>query len=224
MKSEVHDLIMKFFKISQHKSSWFKKIITMFIIIVIFISAVFIVSISFLQMTSNANLMTFMSDVLDMTLLWNKERSSTESAFTWQYSTAYMMILEIIILNITNDYINSDHFNFNHFNLSVNEIILLNEITVHRFSEKVIEVFRDLINNYSILFINISFVDLFEENWMRIFLKIDWKFRIFDKAKIYLLSIQNKVLIDVTFDQLHDINKLSWIEKSTSFSYSIFCV
>ena len=80
-----------------------------------------------------------------------------------------MIILKIIILNITDNYINSNYLNFsdlnlNYFNSSVNKIILLNEITVYQFTKKVIEVFRDLINNYFILFINIDFVDLFKDN------------------------------------------------------------
>ena len=86
-----------------------------------------------------------------------------------------MMIFKIItlnIINITDDHINSDYINFNHVNYdyfntinsSVNKIILLNNITVYRFSEKTVEAFHDLINDYSILFIDIDFVDLSEEN------------------------------------------------------------
>ena len=68
MKSKVYDLIIKILKISQHKSSWFKKTIMMFTTIVILINAVLIVSISFSQMILNADLMIFMSDVSDIIL------------------------------------------------------------------------------------------------------------------------------------------------------------
>lgn len=59
---------------------------------------------------------------------------------------------------------------------------------------------------------------------MRIFLKIDWKSRISSKTKVYSLNTKNRELINEIFDKLHDVDKLDWTQKSTSFSYSIFYV
>ena len=87
------------------------------------------------------------------------------------------MILEMIILNtiditddhidsnyLNSDYLNYDHFDFNHVDSSINKVILSNDIIIHQFNEKAIEVFRDLVNDYFTLFINIDFVDLSEKN------------------------------------------------------------
>ena len=59
---------------------------------------------------------------------------------------------------------------------------------------------------------------------MRVFLKSDWKTRISDKIKVYFLKTRNRKLIDDTFNELHVIEKLSWIIESTFFNYSFFCV
>ena len=59
---------------------------------------------------------------------------------------------------------------------------------------------------------------------MRISLKIDWKTKIFEKIKVYSFEIKNRKLINRTFDELHKIDKMNWINQSTLFSYSIFCV
>ena len=44
------------------------------------------------------------------------------------------------------------------------EIILSNEITMHRSTDEVIKAFRNLINKYSILFIDIDFANLLKNN------------------------------------------------------------
>ena len=71
---------------------------------------------------------------------------------------------------------------------------------------------------------DIDFVNVFEKNWMRISLKSDWKSQIFDKVKIYSLDVKDRELIDKTFDELHVVDKMFWINEFTLFFYSMFCV
>ena len=59
---------------------------------------------------------------------------------------------------------------------------------------------------------------------MKISLKIDWKERISKKTKMYFLKAKNRAFVDKTFDELHDFDRLFWINESTSFNYSMFCV
>ena len=71
---------------------------------------------------------------------------------------------------------------------------------------------------------NIDFVIMNEKNWMRIFFKSDWEIKMSEKAKIYSLRQKDRILIDETFDKLHEFDKLFWITEFISFSYLLFCV
>ena len=59
---------------------------------------------------------------------------------------------------------------------------------------------------------------------MRIFFRTDWENKISEKTKMYFLKIKNRAFVDKTFDELHDLNRLFWINEFTSFNYSMFCV
>ena len=59
---------------------------------------------------------------------------------------------------------------------------------------------------------------------MKISFKDDWKSRIFDKIKIYSFELRDRQLINQNFDELHDDDKLFWINVFIFFNYSIFCV
>ena len=59
---------------------------------------------------------------------------------------------------------------------------------------------------------------------MKIFFKTHWKNKFFEKTKMYLLKIKNRAFVDKTFDELHDLNRLFWINKFISFNCSMFCV
>ena len=59
---------------------------------------------------------------------------------------------------------------------------------------------------------------------MKIWLKNDWKSRVFDKIKIYSLNLRDRQLINQIFDELHNNDKLFWINVFIFFNYSIFCV
>ena len=228
MKLKMHDLVIKSFKASsKYKSSWFKKIIVAFAVAVTVINVVIIAATS--SMTLNTNLSASMSDYSKMTLSWNFSSKLIESwkSSTEKHFTIYMNVLEIVsnlwfITSITISIINVIVSNIIFDN--VEKIILTNKVIIHRFNDEAVETFRNLINDYSDLFIDIDFVELSENNWMRILLKTNWEFRIFDKTKIYSLNAQDKTLVDVIFDQLHEIEKLSWTKNSTSFNYLVFCV
>ena len=104
------------------------------------------------------------------------------------------------------------------------ETVLFNDVTIYNFESNIVDSFVKIVNDFSTLWHDIDFVSMSENKWMRISLKSDWKTRVFDKIKIYSLEIKDRELIDKTFDELHRTDKLFWINESTFFSYSIFCV
>ena len=98
------------------------------------------------------------------------------------------------------------------------EIIMFNKIIIYK--SKITDFFVKIIKNFSIFWKNIEFVKMLKKNWMQFFLKIDWKTKIIDKIKIYLLKIQNRELMNKTFDDLHEIDKMFWINQSTFFLFN----
>ena len=105
-----------------------------------------------------------------------------------------------------------------------NEIVLLNDVTIHNSDEKAIRSLRQTIEIYLKLWQDTDFAIMKKANWMRISLKSDWECRVSNKTKIYSLDLRDKQLVNDTFDDLHRSEKLFWITKSTSFNYSLFCV
>ena len=99
---------------------------------------------------------------------------------------------------------------------------MFNEITIHQF--EITSSLVNIIDEFFVLWKNIDFVELSQENWMRIFLKFDWKIRINDKIKIYFFDQRDKNFVDKTFDEFHEQERLSWINDFTFFNYSTFCV
>ena len=63
-----------------------------------------------------------------------------------------------------------------------------------------------------------------KKNWMRIFLKSNWKNRVFKKTKIYSFEIRDRELMNKIFDELHEQKRMSWTNVFIFFNYSIFCV
>ena len=102
------------------------------------------------------------------------------------------------------------------------EIIMLNEVTIYK--SKKTNFFVKIVKDFSTFWHDIDFVVMSKSNWMRISLKSDWENRVSNRIKIYSLKIKNKQLINDTFDKFHRIDKLFWINESTSFLYSMFCV
>ena len=80
----------------------------------------------------------------------------------------------------------------------------------------------NLVNSYQNIFRDFDFiVDIFEDEWMFINFKFEVVFKF---NKMYSLEVKNRNFIDVTFDKLHQQNKLHWTIQSISFNYSIFVV
>lgn len=59
---------------------------------------------------------------------------------------------------------------------------------------------------------------------MKLSSRSDWESKITDKAKVYPVGINDRDIMNKTFDALHDQGKLEWIKDSTSFSFLIFVV
>ena len=107
---------------------------------------------------------------------------------------------------------------------SVIEMILLNKVIIYNSSEEVIQNLRDIVEVFLNLWRNIDFIDMNMTNWIKISLKSNWERHVIENAKVYSLEFRDKQFVNDIFDELHKIDKLSWITKSTSFNYSLFCV
>ena len=101
---------------------------------------------------------------------------------------------------------------------------LFNNVTIHNFFDNAVKVFIKFVHEFFSLWINQEFVNLFEQNWMKISLKANWKFKIKNKVKMYFVEIKNRIVINETFNKLHKKNKLSWINEFTLFNFSCFVI
>jgi hypothetical protein len=106
-------------------------------------------------------------------------------------------------------------------NLKKLEIILSNEITIH--DDKVaIKRITDVINQYLDVWKNVSkSINISQKRWMNIKTILETNS---ETCRIYKLEIKNQTVIDKEFDVLHDLSKMKWASKSTSYAYSIFVV
>ena len=188
-EQNVIELIVRM-SIREHKFSWFKKVLSIFVVVV--------------AVTVDV--------VFDFNFTFN---SAISFAFDFQITTISSSIVD---LDFTVDVKKS----FATILFTFSNVILSNEITIHQFVD--IEIFVSIMKKFSILWIDADFVELFEENWMRIFLKSNWKNRVFDKTKIYSLDARDRELVNKIFDEFHEQKRMLWTDISTSFSYSIFCV
>ncbi len=96
---------------------------------------------------------------------------------------------------------------------TVSNVIHSNEVTIHNSKFTVVSIFKVIVNNYFDLWKSEEFVKLFQNQWMRISLRSDWKNRIFEKIKVYLLRLKDKKLVDKTFDDLQEKKRLKYITK-----------
>ncbi len=54
--------------------------------------------------------------------------------------------------------------------------------------------------------------------------KVDWEQKVPKMAKVYPLSKKSKMVLDNTFDKLHEQGRLPWTTESTPFSFPVFVV
>lgn len=102
------------------------------------------------------------------------------------------------------------------------DIVMPNGVTIHQSAGA--QTFASIVEEFPALWTDAGFAELPEENWMRIPLKSDWEDRVTGKAKVYPLGARDRELVDQTFDELHEQGRMSWTNASTPFSYPAFCV
>ncbi len=59
---------------------------------------------------------------------------------------------------------------------------------------------------------------------MPILLKTGWEKKLKSKVKVYPFKTRDREFVDKTFDELHELGKMSWTTTSTPFSYPCFVV
>ena len=212
-KNNVVDLILrKFF--TKYKTNWFKKII-----VVVYVVIAMLVDKKFSQIVSTIIISTLIISQTISSIVIINETFSQTILFVFSNLNFLVEILSQSIYFVVSNKI------LKNVSIALSfEIILNNEIIIHRFNDVVVQIFKNLINEYSNFWKKIDFAKLSKENWINFFLKFDWENRISNKTKMYSLNTKNKKLIDETFDKFHESKKLNWIESFISFRYSIFCV
>ena len=107
------------------------------------------------------------------------------------------------------------------------ETLLLNGVTIYGStnSPDVIELTR-VVNEFLKVWNDTgTFVDIPEDQWMKIPLRDDWESKMPARApRVYPLGIEDRKHIDKTFDKLYEKERMSWSTTSTPFSYPVFVV
>jgi transposase InsO family protein len=107
------------------------------------------------------------------------------------------------------------------------ELVLPNGVTIYGTPESdtvrklsaVVDAFPDLWKDSG------TFVDLPQDEWMKIPLRTDWESRLPAKgARVYPLGLEARKVVDDTFDELHQLGRMSWTIKGTPFSFPVFVV
>ena len=82
----------------------------------------------------------------------------------------------------------------------------------------------ELVESFPTLWVDNGFVRVPEDEWMRISLRQDWQTKVSGKAKIYPLGVQDREVVNKTFDEMHVQGRLDWTKEPTPFSYPVFVV
>ena len=87
-------------------------------------------------------------------------------------------------------------------------------------------ILSDLVNEFPTLWRDQGFVQVPENDWMQLTLRDDWQTRLpkSNRAKIYPLGIDDRAVVDETFDDLQKQGRLEYTTKPTPFSYPVFVV
>ena len=109
---------------------------------------------------------------------------------------------------------------------SLPEFVLPNGVTIHGKPNSVeVKTLNEVVLNYPKLWEDTGgFVDIPQEDWMRIPLKEGWESIVKGKAKVYPLGDRDRDVVDKTFDELHQQRRIGWTKGSTPFSYPVFVV
>jgi hypothetical protein len=82
--------------------------------------------------------------------------------------------------------------------------------------------FDKLINEFSKIWKDEKFIDVLEEQWMRLSLKKKWQDKMTVKIKIYSLKTNDKKMMNDIFNRLQTQSRLKFTIATTLFNYSIF--
>jgi hypothetical protein len=139
------------------------------------------------------------------------ERKSTRVQKSWWFNrvlkTAVIAYITVIAMITTSQ-----------------NVVHSNDVTIHNLNLIAVSTFKVIVNNYFNLWKSEKFVKLSMNQWMRIFLKSDWKVRIFEKIKVYSLETENKKLVNQIFDDLQAKKRLKYTVESILFSYLVFVI
>lgn len=104
------------------------------------------------------------------------------------------------------------------------ETKLLNGIMIYG-DDQAIEKITRLVNEYLSIWEFSGFVQVPPERWMKVHLKPGWESKVSAiKPRVYPLGINNKRLIDETFDELQRLGHLKYIICPTPFSFPVFVI
>ena len=104
------------------------------------------------------------------------------------------------------------------------ETELPNGIKIYR-DRQAIEKITYLVNEYPLIWESSGFVQVPPERWMKVHLKPGWELKVSAiKPRVYPLSIDNKRLVDETFNELQRLDRLKYTTSPTPFSFSVFVI
>ena len=68
-------------------------------------------------------------------------------------------------------------------------------------------------------------MNIFEEFWMQIRFKDNWKFiKVKLKHRFYVFSVNEWAVVDETLNKMHMQNKFKWNQKSIEYFFSVFVI
>ena len=105
------------------------------------------------------------------------------------------------------------------------ETKLPNGVTVYG-NKQDTKVLTSLVNEFPTLWEDEGFAKIPEEDWMKLTLRDDWQARLpkSNRAKIYPLGLEDRAVVDQTFDALQRQGRLKYTTQATPFSYPVFVV
>lgn len=103
------------------------------------------------------------------------------------------------------------------------EEILPNGIKIYGFDTER-QAYAKLVEEFPSLWKDDGFIKVPPEEWMRIPLKDGWQDKLTGRSKIYPLGIEDRKLVDETFDKMHEQGRLKWTDEETPFSFPVFVV
>ena len=86
------------------------------------------------------------------------------------------------------------------------------------------QILLKLVTDFPKLWIDEGFVDIAQNEWMKLPLRSDWESKVSGKAKIYPLGIKDREVVDKTFDEIYCQDRLQFTTQPTPFSYPVFMV